>query len=52
LADFGLAAIDRPDRNPREVRHVVGELVRRTQRYRSHCSTAVHEAVVVDIGVG
>ncbi len=52
LTDFALAAIDRPDRSVREVRHAVTELVQRTRRYHSRCTTAVHEAIAVDIGVG
>ena len=47
-----MASLRRPTSMPREVRHDLRQLVELTRRHRARCARLVHEAFVIDLGVG
>jgi hypothetical protein len=47
-----LAGLRHPGRTTREIRHDLLRLVQATRRHRERCQRLVHEALIVELGVG
>jgi hypothetical protein len=47
-----MSTLRRPNRQMREVRHELRQLIELTRQHRARCARLVHEALAVDIGAG
>jgi hypothetical protein len=52
LVIAALTSVRAPQRSRGDVRHAIRSLVDTTRRHRSRCSSLMHEALAVDLGVG